>query len=408
MHTLKDAIELLEQSAKTYNNASEILPIECAQNRILAQDIYATKSLPSFDNSAMDGYALNAKDSNKTLKIQTTIFAGDLQEITLEENACVKIMTGAKIPKGANCVVPFEEIEGGFGNSTHISTPEHLQAFANLRKCGEEITQNTLLIKRGTLLNAEYLTLIATQGISHIRVFKPLNLVVFTSGNELKEPWEMANASQIYNSNATMVQGILKSLHFSSTYGGILQDTLEAITLAFETPSDVIFTTGGASKGEADFIRQVLEQNGAKILINGVQIKPGKPIMVAHFKQKFIIALPGNPLAGGVMLRTLILPFLMQLSGANAHYPQYICLKAAANLKRKARTEALLGSICKENIHFTKNGKYGSGEVTPMAQSNALVLLDESYGEIKEGDMLKVLPFFANFGEEKQDCINRL
>ncbi|MBX7490474.1 molybdopterin molybdotransferase MoeA [Helicobacter turcicus] len=410
MQTLQEAKTILHDVAKAYKNtnqSTEILPLLQAQNRILAQDIYAQKSLPSFDNSAMDGYALNVKDANKILKIQTSIFAGDSKAVTLEPRACAKIMTGAKIPQGANCVVPFESIEGGFGNTTQITAPKDLKSFANIRREGEEVLQNSLLLMRGTQLSCDTLTLLATQGISNVHVFMPLSIAIFTSGNELKEPWEEANSYQIYNSNATMVQSTLHSLHFNSKYCGILKDNLSAINGALQSSNDVIFTTGGASKGEADFMRKALEQNGATLLVDGVDIKPGKPIMIAHLKEKFIIALPGNPLAGNVMLRVLILPFLQELSGANAYYPNYITLKAKTSLKKKARTEALLAKIEKDCVSFIKNGKYGSGEVTPMAQSDALVILDSDLTEIKEGDMLKVLPFYAPFSTEAQEYINR-
>ena len=401
------ALQLLQTTAPLISH-TEILPLLDAQDRILAQDIFATKPLPCFDNSAMDGYVLNTKDAGKVLRIKTTILAGDCLEVSLNAGECAKIMTGAKIPQNANCVVPFELIEGGLNNSVQITAPADLKEYANIRQSGEEVQQDSLLIPSKTRLNADVLTLLATQGISHIAVFKPLNITIFTSGDELKEPWQSANTYQIYNSNATMTQAVLKSYGFSAQYGGILKDDFDTIANALETPSDVIFTTGGASKGEADFIRQVLEKNGATLLINGVDIKPGKPIMIAKYKQKYIIALPGNPLASNVLLRALIIPFLLRLSSASAHYPSYIYLKAKEDLKRKARVEILLARIEGAFVSFTKGGKYGSGEVTPMAQSNALVLLDSSYTHIKAGDLLKVLPFQTDFSTQAQDCFNTL
>lgn len=401
------ALQLLQTVAPLISH-TEILPLALAQDRILAQDIFAAKPLPCFDNSAMDGYALNTKDAGKILRIKTTILAGDCSEIALNAGECAKIMTGAKIPHNANCIVPFEAIEGGLNHSKQIIAPADLKEYANIRQRGEEVQQDSLLVPSKTRLNADYLTLLATQGISHIAVFKPINITIFTSGDELKEPWQSANAYQIYNSNATMTQALLKSYGFSAQYGGILNDDLKTILNAFEIPSDVIFTTGGASKGEADFMRQALEKNGAMLLVNGIDIKPGKPIMVAKYKQKYIIALPGNPLASNVLLRALIIPFLLRLNSAIAHYPSYICLKAKEDLKRKARVEILLAKMQGAFVSFVKGGKYGSGEVTPMVQSNALVLLDSSYTHIKAGDLLKVLPFKADFSPQAQDCFNAL
>lgn len=404
--SLKEAIESLQNAAQGFYQQTEILPLLNAQERILAKEVFAKKALPCFDNAAMDGYALKASDIGKTLKIKTTIFAGDCTEVTLNNLECAKIMTGAKMPNRADCVVPFEEVEGGFQNTEKINAPQTLKQGANIRKYGEEVGLDSILLEKGAFLSADYLTLLATQGISHIEVFTPLRISVFASGNELKEVWEQTSPYHIYNSNATMIQAILKSYGFQSHYGGILRDNHDSIQAILECPSDVIFTSGGASQGEADLIRATLEQSGAKMVLSGVQIKPGKPIMVAKLDSKFVVALPGNPLAGGVLLRLLIVPFLRQLNGAVAHYPQFLMLKSAQNLTRKNRTEALLGVMQGDCVSFVKGGKYGSGEVTPMALSNALIVFGESCDSIQKGDMLKVLPFKMDFGNEKIEFIN--
>ncbi|TLD87269.1 molybdopterin molybdotransferase MoeA [Helicobacter sp. MIT 05-5294] len=404
--SIRDSMDSLHKAAQGFFLQTEVLPLLSALDRILAEEVYVEKSLPSFDNSAMDGYALKTSDAGKTLKIQKTIFAGDCAEAALGDLECVKIMTGAKIPNGADCVVPFEEIEGGFQNTKQILAPQNLKKGANIRKCGEEITKGARLLEKGDDLNADCLTLLATQGISYLKTFVPLKISIFASGDELQEIWEQSDSARIFNSNATMIAAILKSYGFKSSYGGILADNRQAIKEALGIPSDVIFTSGGASKGEADFMREVLKECGAQMVIDGVQIKPGKPLMVAKLDSKFIVALPGNPLAGAVLLRLLIVPFLRQLSGANAYYPQFIMLKVAQDLKRKTRTEASLVKIQEDCVHFVKDGKYGSGEVTPMALGNALVIFGETCDSITKGQWLKVLPYKMDFGVKEADFIN--
>lgn len=404
--SIRDSMDSLHKAAQGFFLQTEVLPLLSALDRILAEEVYVKKSLPSFDNSAMDGYALKTSDAGKTLKIQKTIFAGDCAEAALGDLECAKIMTGAKIPNGADCVVPFEEIEGGFQNTKQILAPQNLKKSANIRKCGEEITKGARLLEKGDDLNADCLTLLATQGISYLKTFVPLKISIFASGDELQEIWEQSDSARIFNSNATMIAAILKSYGFKSSYGGILADNRQAIKEALRIPSDVIFTSGGASKGEADFMREVLKECGAQMVIDGVQIKPGKPLMVAKLDSKFIVALPGNPLAGAVLLRLLIVPFLRQLSGANAYYPQFIMLKVAQDLKRKTRTEASLVKIQEDCVHFVKDGKYGSGEVTPMALGNALVIFGETCDSITKGQWLKVLPYKMDFGVKEADFIN--
>lgn len=404
--SLREAIESLQNVAQGFYRQVEIVPLLNAQDRVLAEAVYAQKALPCFDNSAMDGYALKASNAGKVLRIKTSIFAGDCAQVALEDLECAKIMTGAKVPSGADCVVPFEEVEGGFGNTTQICAPHTLKQGANIRKCGEEVAQDSLLLEKGAALNADSLTLLATQGISYIKVFSPLKISVFAGGDELKEIWEQADSHHIYNSNATMIAAILKSYGFESRYGGILKDDCDSIKAALESQSDVIFTSGGASKGEADFMREALRKCGAQMVLEGVQIKPGKPIMVAKLDSKFIVALPGNPLAGAVLLRLLIVPFLYQLSGARAYYPQFLLFKSAQNLVCKRRTEVLLGFMQEDSVHFVKRGKYGSGEVAPMTLGNALVVLDTSRNSIVEGEPLKVLPFKMDFSAKQSDFIN--
>lgn len=404
--SLREAIESLQNAAQGFYRQVEIVPLLDAQDRVLAEAVYAQKALPCFDNSAMDGYALKTSDAGKALHIKTSIFAGDCAQVALEDLECAKIMTGAKVPSGADCVVPFEEVEGGLGNTTQIYAPHTLKCGANIRKRGEEVAQDSLLLEKGVNLNADSLTLLATQGISYVKVFAPLKIGVFAGGDELKEIWEQADSYHIYNSNATMIAAILKSYGFESCYGGILKDNCDSIKAALETQSDVIFTSGGASRGEADFMREALRKCGAQMVLEGVQIKPGKPIMVAKLDSKFIVALPGNPLAGAVLLRLLIVPFLYQLSGARAYCPQFLSFKSAQNLARKKRAEALLGFVQEDSVHFVKKGKYGSGEVTPMALGNALVVFDASRDSIAEGEMLKVLPFKMEFGTKRSDFIN--
>lgn len=404
--SLEEAIESLQNVAQGFSQDTEILPLLDAQEKFLAEAVFAKKALPCFDNAAMDGYALKASNAGKTLKIKTSIFAGDCTEVSLEGLECAKIMTGAKIPSGADCVVPFEEIEGGFQNAKQINVPQTLKQGANIRGYGEEVALDSMLLGKGTHLSADSLALLATQGISHLQVFAPLRISVFASGNELKEIWEEADSYHIYNSNATMIQAILKSYGFQSRYNGILQDNRDSIQAVLECPSDVVFTSGGASQGEADFIRETLEKSGAQMVLNGVQIKPGKPLMVAKLGEKFIVALPGNPLAGAVLLRLLLVPFLRELSGASAYYPQPLIFKSTQNLVRKNRTEIMLGIVQGDSISFTKGGKYSSSEVIPMSLSNALIVFSKSRDSIMKGEALKVLPFKMDFGSQKIEFIN--
>ncbi|MDE5603522.1 MAG: molybdopterin molybdotransferase MoeA [Helicobacter sp.] len=404
--TLQEAIEVLDNAKKSFLPNEEFLPLQECLGRFLAQNILCKKSLPAFDNSAMDGYAVNTADGGNKVRISKSIFAGDIQEITLNQGECVKIMTGAKIPKNANCVIPFENIEGGLKAENFILLPKNLEANANIRKMGEEISLDSKLLNRGEALDENNLALLASQGIAYVKVFESLKISIFSGGNELKEPWEFSHSHQIYNSNATMILSTLQSFNLQAHYGGILPDKKEVLIQTLQKPYDIIFTTGGASKGEADFMYESLKKCGAEILINGIQIKPGKPIMVAKLGEKFIIALPGNPLAAAVLLRFLIIPFLRRLSGANKYYPQTLPLKNCDSFKLKSRMNAMLGNIQNDGFYLTQKGKYNSGEILPLLKSNAIAIFDENCTEIQQGKEIKILPYKMLFSEKKCDIIN--
>ncbi len=404
--SLQEAIKVLQNAAKGFEREREFLGLLESQGRFLAQEIFCQKALPSFDNAAMDGYAIRAEDVGREARIIASIFAGDCKEVDLGKGECAKIMTGAKMPKNADIVVPFEEIVGGLNCQESIVIPQGFKEGANIRKCGEEVAVDSGLFEVGEEISENVLALLASQGISYVSVFRELRIGVFAGGNELREPWEMAEDYQIYNSNTMMILATLKRFGFKASYGGISKDNKADLLQILHAPFDVIFTTGGASKGEADFMREVLAEAGAEILISGVKIKPGKPIMVARLRGKFIIALPGNPLAGAVLLRFLILPFLRNLAGANAHFPQALKVKNIESFSLKNRMDAMLGSLSAEGFLLTQKGKYTSGQILPLFQSNAISLFGEECLEVGAREWIKVLPYSMLWGKVECDYIN--
>ncbi|MFZ2890818.1 molybdopterin molybdotransferase MoeA [Sulfuricurvum sp.] len=166
---------------------SEIVPIENGIHRVLCESVTATHSLPSFDNSAMDGYAVRVEDAGKTLKQSCVIFAGDGAEIRMVEDQCIRIMTGAKIPQGCEAIVPIEEVSV---NGDSVTLPGSIRASAHIRLKGEDIQSGMELLKLGTMLHAHHISLLASQGITHIKVYRRPRVALFSSGNELKMHYE--------------------------------------------------------------------------------------------------------------------------------------------------------------------------------------------------------------------------
>lgn len=360
---------------------------------VVAEDIFATKNLPSFDNSAMDGYAFSYKDKEKTLLVQHTIFAGDTTAPKLQDGSCYKIMTGAKVPEDVDTIAPYEVCTCDTKNNT-IIPPKNIKQGANFRKKGEESLEGKLLIEKGTILEFSHIALLASQGVVALRCYKPLTIAILSSGNEIKEPWESATEDEIYNANAFGIVALLKSFGFNATYLGAMPDNFEKTKefLSKLEQYDVVITTGGISHGEADFIYKAFVENGLKPLFHGIKLKPGHPTMMGTMNKQFVMGLPGNPLTTMVIAHSLSIPVLFKLQGSKNYNHNIIRLKLSQDLMFKnGRTYLVLGKVEKESFVPTNNAKVGSGMITPLCKSDAIAYIQEGVESLKAGEYVDVV-----------------
>lgn len=384
----------------------EIIPIEDAQNRICAKEIIATSSLPKFDNSAMDGYAIIYNDKNNELKVIDTIFAGDDNHTILEENTCVKIMTGARVPKNTTAIIPKEDIK--ITNDKNIHILENVKEFQHIRFIGEDIKTNEKLINIGDELNFAKITLLASQGISHIEVFKKPKIVVFSSGEELKLHYEKIEDHQIYNSNTPTLISRMKELNCDVTFIGQAKDTIEDIKrlVLNSLDADLIVTSGGVSVGDADFTRAAFNELNFETLIDGIMIKPGKPTIFGKINSTFILNLPGNPLASTLIFELFGKILIQKLLGSNKIYPSYIESKISQDFKtRKGRVTIIPGIFDGES--FTVSQKRSPGMVSILASCNSLVVLNDTVEYLAKDSKIKILPInWKFFSKEKKDFLS--
>ncbi|WP_297939644.1 molybdopterin molybdotransferase MoeA, partial [uncultured Campylobacter sp.] len=240
--TLELAQNLILEKAK-FDGYGEFVSLERATGKVLAQDVVAVKNLPSFDNAAMDGYALKFDDFDQPLGVAATVLAGDEAEIALKKGECVKIMTGAKMPTNADTVVPFEDAVLLDGK---LSPQSKVKKFNALRYKGEEVKAGEILLKKGEILTPARVMMLSAQGIYCVCVERELKIGIFSSGDEVVEPWQNASEEQIYNANGAGIASLLQSFGFASSYAGIIKDDLESTTRALESAEfDVIITSGG-------------------------------------------------------------------------------------------------------------------------------------------------------------------
>jgi molybdopterin molybdotransferase len=389
----KEALALALQNIQV-KNEYEVIDLANALGRVLFEDIYTSKNLPTFTNSAMDGYAFRYEDRAKRLKIVKKIYAGDNVEPILKEGECYKIMTGAKVPSDADTIIPYENVKK---ENEYISLEKDVKKGNAIRFKGEEVRVGQKILSKGEALDYAKIALLASQGIMKIKVYKKLSIAVISGGDELKEPWEKASEDEVYNINAIHFQMLLKRYGFESDYVGKLPDDLEKIESFLEQMQnyDVIITSGGISMGDADFTKRAFIDKGLKELFHGVRVKPGHPTMFGVMNESFVMAFPGNPLAAIVNLLLLGIPTLAKKQGLEQFSFQKVTLSMINDLKLKAgRVNIVLGK--KEGSYFIpyKNNKYGSGMITPLVESNAIVIFDETKEEIKKGENIEAIICF--------------
>ncbi|MFC3847934.1 molybdopterin molybdotransferase MoeA [Helicobacter baculiformis] len=370
--------------------AVEEIALEDAMGRILSQSVVAREPLPKATNSAMDGFALRLEDVGRPLEIVQTIYAGqNVKGIQIPTGACAKIMTGALVPKGAEIVVPFEEMD--FFNHKQAQAPaKTFKQGANIRFMGEDIHQDELIAHMGTRIHAGTIALLASQGIARVQVFKQLKIAIFSSGDEVVALGTQAQEHQIYDSNAPMLASLLKSYGHHIVHIGRLGDNLESQCQAMQTwgDYDVVVSSAGVSVGDRDYFKDALLQQGAIIHYHGVNLKPGKPIMLASFtssvRPTFVFGMPGNPVSCMLTCLTLVLPMLEKLAGACGQ-DEILRVPLSEPLFFKGqRLHLVLGHVKQGVFTPYRHNRYGSGAIDALGACNALALIKPGVLEVKE------------------------
>lgn len=389
---------------------SEMISIENSIGRVLCKDIICRKNLPAFNNSAMDGFAIRFCDAGKTLNIKSTILAGDKNDFlhdNLDENECYKIMTGAKVPSSVDTIIPFENCFDITNKSVKI--PENIKKGANLRFKGEEQKEGNIILKKGEVINSSSIALLASQGVMIVEVYKKISIAILSTGNELKEPWEDSSDEEIYNCNSYALISQLKEKNFDATYCGVIPDDLEkSVNFIKDLKNyDVIISTGGISMGEADFIGEAFLKNGLEIAFHGVNIKPGRPIMMGKMRESLVVCLPGNPLTAMINVSLFVIPMLKKLQGDLAVHHGYIKAVNKTEFKtKKGRVNIVLGKVKNSIFEVARLNKYGSGMITVLYESNAILVTSEDVSGLNENQEVKLILLNGDFFEEKTSFLN--
>jgi molybdopterin molybdotransferase len=388
MIAFEDALKIVHD-AVYYEMSTERISINDSLGRILAKDIVSDINMPPFPKSAMDGYAIRYEDLKNEWDVLEVIAAGQKPEKNIGTNQCSKIMTGAMMPEGADCVIKVEESEVLTNGKVRFIVEDTKTNFVPM---GEDVRVNDLVLKKGTLLNAQHLAVAAAVGYDNPRVFKKVRVGVISTGDELVEPHITPGPSQIRNSNAYQLMAQLQKMNVTPLYFGIARDTEEATTKVIKKAiddCDVILLTGGVSMGDFDFVPKIFDEIGVEIKFKEMAVQPGKPTVFGVLKNKFIFGLPGNPVSSFNIFEILTKPLIYKMMGYDFKSLEIrLPMGVAYNRKRSTRKSFLPVKI--EDGKIWPIDYHGSAHIFALTEANAWISVPVGVATLNEGEIVDV------------------
>jgi len=384
---------------------SQTLPLEQCMNRRLAEALTTPYDSPRFDNAAVDGYAFNCNDliqqPDATLPLMATeANAGGSEKLSLKQGYCMRVLTGAQMPKGANTVVMQEDVHL---TNDSVTFPSHYKAHSNWRPQGEDVKAGEVIINQGQLIRPQDIGLAAAAGQAQLRVYNKVRVALFSTGNEVYELGQELPEDGIYDVNRYLLKALLTSLHCEVTDLGILADDFSTIRTALDSASQdhqLIITSGGASTGSHDHIANVLKDLG-EVHAWRLAIKPGRPLAFGQLGPALFLGLPGNPVAANVCTLMFGQPLIRALSGGGWHRPKSYPQKLGFDVNKKVGRREWLRVFQEQQPNgdyvLQRSASHGSGILTSMTRADGLVEVDEASGNLPVGSLVDFIPF-TSFG----------
>lgn len=372
--------------------SDEKVSLDRALGRILAEDVLSDMDMPPFNKSAMDGYACRRGNLPGPLTVVEEIQAGYFPKKAVEPGQCSKIMTGAPVPEGADCVIMVERTEQ-VTDSTIRFTGE--DTAGNICLKGEDVRAGDIVLGAGERIGPAHVAVLASVGCAMPKVSRQARVGVIATGNELVEPDAAPDPAQIRNSNSAQLCAQVRQMQAVPTYYGIAEDHVEAIrdvTEKAKAENDVILLSGGVSMGDFDLVPDVLKACGFDCLFDSVAMQPGRPTVFGRCDSVFCFGLPGNPVSTFVIFEILVKPFLYRLMGHAYAVPTVTATVDKPVKRRKATRLSTLPVVFTGPTSVCPVDYHGSAHIGAMARAQGLISVPQGTLEIPKGSEVHVRP----------------
>lgn len=387
MIKFQDALTEILKNAQVLSTTK--IHVEESVGHVLTEDIYSGINMPPFDKSAMDGYALRADDIINIpakLKCIGIIQAGKSFRKHVKSGQCVKIMTGAAIPKGADSVVMLEDTRF-VSNSVEILS--FIKKWQNICTQGEDIRKNQKIIKKGMKISISDIALLAAAGKQFIKVVRKPTAAFFNTGDEILPLTEKLTKNKIYNSNGPQLTALLKSCGIKADSLGIVKDNPRYLRKAIRKglKYDLLLISGGVSRGDYDLIPKILKESGVKEVFHNIKIKPGKPLFFGVYKKTLVFGIPGNPVSNFMAFILFIQTAVRKMMGYQQCKPEFekgILENGFQHKTGRKHFVPVKVAEKKNGYHLTPVNSHGSADIVSLSASDGFMSVDEDVSYIKK------------------------
>lgn len=397
METLESALALLLSHAAPVPGR-ETVPLSCARGRVAAQDIASPIPVPPFDRSPLDGYALNSRDiagASRERPVRLRVIgeacAGCGEHFSVARGEALRIMTGAPIPEGCDCVIRQEDTDEGM---EYAAIYARVSSGENICRAGEDVAQGACVVRAGERITSAHVGVLASLGVTQVNVYARVRAALLCTGDELVQPGEALPYGKIYDANRAALTARLSELgvqaHVLNSEGDDPEHVAAALQRAAQD-ADILLTTGGVSVGKKDIFHSVLPRMGAQRLFWQVAMKPGSPLLCGLYEGKLLICLSGNPFAALACFELFAKPVLARLEGSTERINPRTKAVLRGVFAKKSRGRRLIRARCEGGNVYLTGENHSSGSLASMIGCNCLIDIPAGSDALSEGEPVEVI-----------------